>query len=104
MFHSTYSFIQQILTICAYVRTLAKHRAGYILFPFHRWRHCSVTVYGLGLSRVRVRVSVRVSLSVSVRVTVRVSVKVSVSITNVYIEHRYLFGLHCTSQRNGMER
>ena len=43
-------------------------------------------------------------VSVSVRVTVRVSVKVSVSIINVYVEHRYLFGLHCISQCNGMER
>ena len=52
--------------------------------------------------RVCFRVSVRVS--VSVKVTVRVSVKISFSIINVYVEHRYLFGLHCICQRNEMER
>ena len=51
------------------------------------------------MATVRVRVSVRVKVSVRVRV----KVSVSFSIINVYVEHRYLFGLHCISQRNEIE-
>ena len=40
---------------------------------------------------------------VKVRVRVRVKVSVSFSIINVYVEHRYLFGLPCISQGSGIE-
>ena len=48
-------------------------------------------------------VRVRVWVKVRVRVSVRVKVSVSFSIINVYVEHRYLFGLHCISQGSEIE-